>query len=400
MHRRLAATALTVPLVLLGVLASTVTPAQAATVYPVPKSAWVDITGHGYGHGHGMSQYGAQGAAKQGLTAQQIIDFYYPGTEPGSRTGYVSVLITADGDNNTVVLPRTGLQARDLQSGGAWLLPANGATRWKLSVGPGAVSQVSYLRAGSWHRWKVLKGDGAFTAKGRPITLVTPSGWVKYRGALRSLRPSAGSRQRDTVNVLLLDNYLKGVVPREMPASWEPAAVQAQAIAARTYAAYEMAHPLSSAYQICDTTSCQVYGGWSSEHPDANAAVNATAGMIQTAGGAPAFTQFAASSGGWTSAGSVDYLVAQADPYDGWSGNPVHTWTVRLDATRIERTWPKIGNLKAIRVTSRDGHGQWGGRIRALVLDGGKADVTITGDDFRSRLGLRSQWLSFAALAK
>jgi SpoIID/LytB domain protein len=235
---------------------------------------------------------------------------------------------------------------------------------------------------------------------GRPITLVTPDGQVGYRGALRSLRPTPTSHNRDTVNVLMLDQYLKGVVPREMPASWSPAAVQAQAIAARTYAAYERAHPLTGTYQICDTTSCQVYGGYSSENPDSNAAVVATAGKIQLYDGDPAFTQFSASSGGWTSAGSASYLVAEADPYDGWSGNSVHTWSVRIDAQKLERTWPRIGNLKAIRVISRDGNGDWGGRIKTLVLDGGQADVTVSGDDFRSRLGLRSQWLRFTAKAK
>ena len=145
---------------------------------------------------------------------------------------------------------------------------------------------------------------------------------MKYRGSLRSLRPSSGSRSRDTVNVLRLDDYLKGVVPREMPASWSPAAVQAQAIAARTYAAYERAHPLTDTYQICDTTSCQVYGGYSSEHPDSNAAIEATAGKIQTYGGDPAFTQFSSSSGGWTSAGSVPYLVAKTGSLRRLVGQP------------------------------------------------------------------------------
>lgn len=364
----------------------------------VPGNAWVTIQGHGYGHGHGLSQYGAEGAARQGLTAQQIIDFYYPGTAAATVTGTVSVKITADTDNNTVVLPRSGLQLSDLASGATWTLPANGAKRWRLSAGAGASSRVSYL-TGTWHRWRTLAGDGAFRAGGKPVTLVTPAGQVRYRGALRSVRPAPGSK-RDTVNVLHLDNYLRGVVPREMPASWSPAAVQAQAIAARTYAAYERAHPLSNTYQICDTPSCQVYGGYSAEHPDANAAIRATTGRIQTYAGEPAFTQFSASSGGWTSAGSVAYLSAKKDPYDGWSGNAVHTWSLKLDASRIERLWPRIGNLRAIRVVSRDGHGEWGGRIRTLVLDGGRADVTISGDDFRSRLGLRSTWLSFKAARK
>ena len=50
-------------------------------------------------------------------------------------------------------------------------------------------------------------------------------------------------------------------MPLEIPASWSAEAVQAQAVAARTYASYEREHPQSAAYQLCDTSSCQVYGG-------------------------------------------------------------------------------------------------------------------------------------------
>ncbi|MGD9960346.1 SpoIID/LytB domain-containing protein [Nocardioides sp.] len=375
-------------------------PSQAAQAeVPVPPQAWVTINGHGYGHGHGMSQYGAEGAARQGLSAQAIINFYYPGTRRGTLTGKISVHLTADTDDNTVVLSRAGLRLRDLSTGQIWTLPDNGARRWRLAVGPGGASRVGYL-TDAWHAWRTLEGDGAFSAGGAPVTLVTPSGQVAYRGALRSMRPSNGSMARDTVNVLNIDSYLRGVVPREMPATWRPAAVRAQAIAARTYAAYERAHPLTSTYQICDTTSCQVYGGYSAEHPDSNAAIVATAGKIQLYRGEPAFTQFASSSGGWTSAGSMPYLKAQQDPYDDWSGNPVHNWSTRVDARSIERAWPKLGNLTGIQVTSRDGNGAWGGRIVTMVLHGAKADVTVSGDTFRSVLGLRSTWLAFKATAK
>jgi len=385
----------------------------------VPDDATITFTGHGWGHGHGMSQYGAEGAAREGKTATEIVQFYYPGTELADLTGHVKVLITGDTDDNTVVLPRSGLTVRDLKSRETWKLPDNGATRWRLGVNASGASVVDY-RTDVWHRYLTLTGDGEFTAWGQPVTLVTPSGSVpsgsvpsgsvpsgsvpsgsvQYRGALRSTRPSADSPARDTVNVLRMDSYLKGVVPREMPASWSPAAVQAQAIAARTYASYERAHPLSATYQICDTTSCQVYGGYSAEDSRANAAVDATAGKILTWEGEPAFTQFSSSNGGWAATGSVPYLAAFEDPYDEAEGiNPNHDWTMKLDANVIERKFPALGNLKAIRVTSRDGNGEWNGRVRKLVLDGSKADVTVSGDAFRSALGLKSTWFSLTATA-
>src|SRR6476469_90118 len=70
-------------------------PAHAQT-WTIPSSATITIKGHGYAHGHGMSQYGAQGAARQGLTSTEIAEFYYPGTEWGKAAGKISVLISAD----------------------------------------------------------------------------------------------------------------------------------------------------------------------------------------------------------------------------------------------------------------------------------------------------------------
>ncbi len=371
-------------------------PADAADSWSVPGQASITIRGHGYGHGHGMSQYGAEGAAREGRTYRQILGFYYPGTRAGTVGGNVSVLITGDTSDDLVVLARPGLTARDSAGGSKVRLPDKSASQWRVAVTPGGVNRVSYKTATGWHTWRNLKGWGEFEAGGDPVTLVTPSGRVAYRGKLRAVPVSSGSKARDTVNVTSLENYVKGVVPREIPATWSPAAVQAQAVAARTYAAYERAHPLTSRYQICDTTSCQVYGGRSSEHPASNRAVNATRGQVRTYKGEPAFTQFSSSNGGWMSAGSAPYLVAKADPYDGWSGNDNHTWQTKVTDKRIESAFPRIGNLRRIVVVRRDGNGQWGGRVKSMRLVGSDVTLTISGDTFRFTLGLMSEWVTFS----
>ncbi|HQR28228.1 MAG TPA: SpoIID/LytB domain-containing protein [Nocardioides sp.] len=382
-----------------GLLAGAVTaPAAAADSWTVPADARITIRGHGYGHGHGMSQYGAEGAARAGLGYRKIARFYYPGTSWGRAGGRIAVLVSADTSDDVVVLARTGLTVRDLGSTERWTLPENGASRWRLAAGPGGTTVVSYLTK-AWHQWKVLTSDAELFAGGEPIQLVTPTGTRPYRGRLRSARPSPGSSARDTVNVLAMDNYLRGVVPLEMPALWSPAAVQAQAVAARTYAAYERAHPRARHYQICDTTSCQVYGGYAAEHPASNAAIDATRGEALLVGGQPAFTQFSSSSGGWTAAGSVPYLTARADPYDGWSGNPVHSWSVVVTDEAVEARFPAIGNLQRIVVVGRDGNGDWGGRVVSMRVIGSAGRVTVSGDAARSVLGLRSTWFTFAVRA-
>jgi SpoIID/LytB domain protein len=359
-------------------------------VYAVPADGVLRLTGHGYGHGHGMSQYGAQGAAKQGLTARQILSFYYPGTTVGTASGTIRVLITADTDNDVRVLPATGLRVRDTSGGATYALPTTaGITTWRLRT-VGGKTVLDYDN-GAWHTYlpggKAISGDGEFYRPG--VVVLRVAGTTRnYRGAMRL-------SSQDTVNVLGMDDYVKGVVPREMPASWQPAAVQAQAVAARTYGAWERAEHLSRYYQTCDTTSCQVYGGTAGEDSRSNTAVDATAGQVLTYQGAPAFTQFGSSSGGWLSAGSRPYLVAKADPYDGHSGNPVHTWNTTVTRAAVQRAWPSLGTLQRVVVTRRDGNGDWYGRIEQMILDGSKADVTVSGATFRSTFGLRSHWFRF-----
>jgi len=347
-----------------------------------------------------MSQYGAQGAALQGLSHEEILRFYYPRTELGRARHKIRVLLTADTGADLVVGARKGLQLKDRATGEAYELPRRqGATRWRLTV-DGVNRDVVDWYDGSWHRWRpggrdALVGEGQFSAGGRPLTLFLPSASAQYRGALRHALPSEGSTDRNTVNVVGLDAYVRGVVPAEIPASWEPEAVQAQAVAARTYGAWDRAQDRSHYYHICDTSSCQVYRGAAGEHPLADAAVAATRRQVLRYDGSPAFTQFSASSGGWTSEGSMPYLVAKRDPYDGWPGNPVHDWSVALSAATISRAYPSIGRLRRIDVTSRDGNGRWNGRVWSMTLVGSKDRTTVSGDTFRSRFGLRSSWFSF-----
>jgi len=62
----------------------------------------------------------------------------------------------------------------------------------------------------------------------------------------------------------------------------------------------------------------------------------------------------------------------------------------------VEKAWPALGDLTSIRIDRRDGNGQWGGRVEKMTLGGRKDTITISGDDFRSALGLRSTWFSIS----
>jgi stage II sporulation protein D len=364
-------------------------PAHAADDWTIPSTATIRISGHGYGHGHGMSQHGAQGAALQGLTHRQIAEFYYPGTTWGAVRGKVTVLVGADTSPDVEVLARKGLRLRSLANGTVTDLVAArpAAKRWRLTPRSGGKVTVSFLTSG-WKRLRTVAGEAEIFAQGGPTTLVLPGGrQAAYRGALRATRG-------DTVNVVSLEKYLRGVVPLEMPVSWEPEALAAQAVAARTYAANGRANPIASHYQLCDTTSCQVYGGVGAEHANATAGIKASKGAVLLHDGQPAFTQFSASNGGWSGAGSAPYLVAKADPYDGWSGNPHTAWLTTVSDGTIERVFPTIGDLTRIRFLQRAGDGQWGGRVGKVKLFGSAGTRTVTGEEFRFALGLRSEWVN------
>lgn len=358
----------------------------------LPDDAVLTITGNGFGHGHGMSQYGANGAAKQGLDYRAIASFYYPGTSWGSAAGKVRVLITADTTRSVVVQARTGLTARWVGHHRSWNLAHRKPTakRWRIAPVAGGRSKVEF-KTRSWHRLVTVGGDLEFNAGGAPITLALPGGRsVAYRGTLRAASPHPGGMDRDTVNILPLDRYLQGVVPREMPSLWLPAALQAQAVAARTYAAFERADQ-GGYYQICDTSACQVYGGYSAEQPSTNAAIAATAGQILTYGGAPAFTQFSASNGGASLAGSQPYLVSRSDPYDGAYRN----WHATVTAAQVEARWPSLGKLVSVSVTRSAANAPGAGYVATVTLSGTAGQpVTVSGDTFRTFAGLRSTWFA------
>jgi stage II sporulation protein D len=347
----------------------------------------VTLEGRGYGHGRGMSQYGAQEAASEhGKTYGQILGFYYPGTELRRARGTIRVQLTADTTDDVVVTDRAGLVVRQVGADKTWSLERADAQRWRLTpADDGSATRVSVF-AQRWRAVRTIPGEAEFVVDRGSLELITPSGSARYQGALRSARTSGG---RDTVNVVRLENYLRGVVPREVFPSWADHALRAQAVAARTYAAYHRANPSPSDphFDLCDTTACQVYGGVGDRVDSTDAAIRATAHEVLKFGGSPAFTQFSSSNGGWTVVGGLTYQVAKQDPWD-----PVNGWQVTLPATAIEHAYPAIGDFQRLRVLRRDGNGAWNGRVLRIRIVGVRASRTVDGTAFRVDLGLRSTW--------
>jgi stage II sporulation protein D len=380
------------------VLASTLisATAQAAEFEPTVVSDTI-ITGRGFGHGRGMSQYGAQGAAIAGQSVQQILDFYYPGTTVGKATGSIRILITADITDGVRVGAVKQLKVRDLTTGKVYPLPeASTRNEWSMDpYGDHGTKVSSYdATAKKWTLWK--KFDGMTQFEGAPVIgLILPSAAVRrYRGALRAI--DVPGAHLDTVNVVSLEHYLRGVVPREALPTWLPAALQAQAVAARTYSVYHRSRAVRRAYDLCDTTSCQVYGGYDSEQASTNTAIAATAAQIRLHDGLPIIAEFSSSNGGATAAGPAPYQVMKVDNWDGYpgNGNPYVTWLVKRTAEELQAAFD-VGSIRSVRVVKRTGVGPGGGRALTVEAVGSRGRRVLTADQVRGRLRLRSSWITF-----
>ncbi|HOC12837.1 MAG TPA: SpoIID/LytB domain-containing protein [Propionicimonas sp.] len=380
----------------LGVaLAGNVVPAQADEPV-VPLNSQVTIVGAGWGHGRGMSQYGAYGAASSGLDYTAIVGFYYPGTELSKLDAgnTVRVWLTADTDAKLHFRKVSGLQVRD-DAGTTLTLPTSSKyTKWRINKS--GSNRVLYYRnkSGKYVKLKNKLQPAANWYVANPRTgtvkLALPSGETKsYRGSLGLAFTAAGAR---TVNYVAMEDYLRSVVPAEMPASWATEAVKAQSVAARTYAARLRAKAAAgSGYDLCDTSACQVYKGLAWEHAASDRAIAATADQVLLYQGQPAMTEFSSSNGGWSAAGGADqpYLKSQPDPYDGVKRD--QTWQVTVSTSKLAKLFPGIGALTSVQVLTRDGNGTYGGRVESVQLTGSAGALTVTGADFKRKLGLKER---------
>jgi stage II sporulation protein D len=250
--------ALCVPLVLAGTAAAAprdLPPVcgKGCVVAKAGSGSLFLFSGHGFGHGIGMSQYGAQGYALQGATYQQILQHYYPGTVLGKTNATLIRVLLADGAKSLKVSCSVPFSVTD----------GNGVTH--------------QLAAGTVTLGPKLLVNGQ--ALPEPLTFNAGAG-----GWMTLARPYRGQIQVDVVNgklrainVVGLEDYLYGVVPAEMPSTWTTPALEAQAVASRSYAL--ATRKVAAPFDVYADTRSQEYLGVSHETAATTAAVNATAGQ-------------------------------------------------------------------------------------------------------------------------
>lgn len=228
----------------------------------------------------------------------------------------------------------------------------------------------------------------------------------RYRGALELRHKSGGLT---AVNIVPVDDYLRSVVPEEMPVDWPAEAIKAQSVAARSFALASRGRHASEGYDLCTTTHCQLYTGTAAEKSASNAAIKATRGEVLTYGGKPIEALFHTDSGGMTEnsedvwGSHVPYLRAVKD-------TPAKTmpWTKTISRANLERKLAAkghdIGKVRSLALSplaigrsAKDRTAS--GRVKTMMVKGTKGTATLSGTTWRSLLGLKST-LFDAKLAK
>ncbi|MDB4589980.1 SpoIID/LytB domain-containing protein, partial [bacterium] len=211
----------------------------------------------------------------------------------------------------------------------------------------------------------------------------------RYRGRLQFL---VRGGQVQVVNHLGIETYLASVVGSEMPHRWPLPALQAQAVAARTYALRQRGK--AGDFDVKATVSSQVYRGVESETPSTIEAVESTRSLVLVHAGRLINAVFHSSSGGATEpSGEVwrnqlPYLVSVAD-HDQHS--PVHRWNKRFDDDALRDLFRETGGVKRLQVLKTSSTG----RVRTARVQGPRGSLVLTGRELRKRLGLKSTMVQF-----
>lgn len=407
-------------------------------ISPVPISfaaaqvpATFTFQGAGYGHGVGLSQFGALGQALEGRSATDILRYYYSYTsvEPltdnqmmrvnightlssfsikaVSKLGHIQIY-SGDIVDSTTTQP---LQALPPTSSMSFTVLGNTAFPSVTS----ATGQVDPLPSGRiwtirWTGTRYLAGDPAV------VSVSALGSSTKYRYGQIQVKlvkaPVIGYRLEVTNTVRLHDEYLWGV--GEMPSSWPLAAIQAQAIASRSFA-------LSKGSTIRTACDCNIYGGSQDQtfsgyakETEAKygalwkAAVNSTStddttGLAVLYKSAPISAYFSSSSGGITESAqnvwgtSVAYAIPVADP---WSVDPkinprYAAWTRSISQSVISTAFG-LQDVATLTVNGKDASG----RVTAVTaISSTGSTVKMTGGAFANETRLPSGWFAIQSQA-
>ena len=376
------------------------------------------ISGSGYGHGVGMSQIGARGQAIEGKSAVEILNYYYPGTAvspyPDNELIRVnlanlttSVIVKAVGGVGTITLFRGDLAVGESSEPlGTYQGDLTASfTNLANSVIPSLSSPTAKFAPVPPNKAWTIRWDSATTT----IALTNQGETKQYKHGqivIKSVSNAVSSYLAVTNTLRLHDEYLWGI--GEVPSSWPPAALEAQAIAARTYALTKLSRVRTECdCQIYSTTVDQNFVGYSKEIERIygikwKEAVNRTfvdenSALVIMSEGKPINAFYSSSSGGSTQdvkdvwGSSFAYLQGVPDP---WSLdmriNPRYAIWERQVTQKDMATAFGLDSVKSFRVDSRS---KTESALFVTAFSSTGKSSTLTGEIFRARTKLPSTWI-------
>lgn len=378
------------------------------------------FTGSGYGHGVGMSQIGARGMALESATATQILTHFYPGTEvaPVSDTQTIRINIGHKQRDATITM-------RPLNKGVASLTLLTGSLASGVVAPESAIvgtylsdltlnlssqeSGIEVTRSSKTAKFAPLAPNRSWTVRFDSETVIQVrtaerTYLIRYgQIEIKWVKNSTGPGQMEiTASMRLGDEYLYGL--GEVPSSWPAASLEAQAIAARTFALTKMERIRTACdCNIYSTVRDQNFVGFSKESEPIygikwREAVDRTRGLAVLISKKPIQAFYFSSSGGMTQnvkdvwGSEFSYLVNRPDSWSVMSSlNPRYAkWTRQVSQSSMAKAF-QLPDVERYQIISRTVSGSVA-RIRAFSSLG--QERILSGEVFRSRVGLPSTWIN------
>lgn len=231
----------------------------------------------------------------------------------------------------------------------------------------------------------------------------------RYRGNIE-IDIDKEHRKLNVINIIGIEEYLYGVLKKEISPSWPSEALKAQAVAARTFAIFNMNKYIDKGYNICASTNSQAYGGVNHEDPLTNKAVDETRGIIMVYKGKPINAVYHSDSGGYTEDSEnvwgsfLPYLRSVKSKFEEKVSPPYHTWSYSINekdlTEKLQKQGHKINSIVSIEPVKKSETG----RASELVFtaDNNKV-INMKTNDFRSLIGvdlIRSTFFNIEVIGK
>jgi len=231
----------------------------------------------------------------------------------------------------------------------------------------------------------------------------------RYRGNIE-INIDKEYRKLNIINIIGIEEYLYGVLKKEISPRWPAEALKAQAVAARTFAIFNMNKYIDKGYNICASTNSQAYGGVNHEDPLTNRAIDETRGMIIAYKGKPINAVYHSDSGGYTEDSEnvwgsfLPYLRSVKSKFEEKVSPPHHTWTCSIDekdlTKKLQKQGYKVNSVVSIEPVKKSETG----RISELVfiIDNNEV-INMKANDFRSLIGadlIRSTLFNIKVIGK